>query len=62
MAKSIGMTRAKSKLAELVGRVAYGGEHFVLILAHAERLRVYAIATLDRDWRRASAFDVYTCP
>jgi predicted nucleic acid-binding protein len=32
-----------------------------LILAHAERLGVYAVATLDRDWRRASAFDVYTC-
>jgi len=30
MAKSIGMTQAKSKLAELVGRVAYGGERFVL--------------------------------
>jgi hypothetical protein len=30
MTKSIGMTQAKSKLAELVGRVAYGGEHFVL--------------------------------
>jgi len=32
-----------------------------LILAQAERLGVYAVATLDRDWRRASAFDVYTC-
>ena len=30
MDKSIGMTQAKSKLAELVSRVAYGGEHFVL--------------------------------
>ena len=26
----------------------------------AERLRVLAVATLDRDWRRAEAFDVYT--
>lgn len=32
-----------------------------LILAHAERLGVRAVATLDRDWRRASVFDVYTC-
>jgi len=32
-----------------------------LILAQAERLGVHAVATLDRDWRRASAFDVYTC-
>ena len=30
MDKSIGMAHAKSKLAELVGRVAYGGEHFIL--------------------------------
>jgi hypothetical protein len=29
MTKSIGMTQARSKLAELVGRVAYGGEHLV---------------------------------
>ena len=32
-----------------------------LILAQAERLGVHSVATLDRDWRRASAFDVYTC-
>jgi len=32
-----------------------------LILAEAERLGVLAVATLDRDWRRAAAFDVYTC-
>ncbi len=32
-----------------------------LILAQAERLGVQAVATLDRDWRRASPFDVYTC-
>ena len=32
----------------------------VLILAEAERLGVYTVATLDRDWQRASAFDVYT--
>ena len=31
-----------------------------LILAEAERLGVYAVATLDRDWQRANAFDVYT--
>jgi len=33
-----------------------------LILAQAERLEVWAVATLDLDWRRASGFDVYTCP
>jgi hypothetical protein len=33
-----------------------------LILAQAERLDVLAVATLDRDWRRATPFDVYTCP
>lgn len=32
-----------------------------LILAEAERLGVSAIATLDRDWRRVTVFDVYTC-
>jgi len=32
-----------------------------LILAHAERLGVLAVATLDQDWRRATLFDVYTC-
>ena len=32
-----------------------------LILAEAERLGVAAVATLDREWRRATAFDVYTC-
>ena len=32
-----------------------------LILAEAERLGVLAVATLDQDWRRAAAFDVYTC-
>lgn len=30
MVKSIGMTQAKSKLAELVARASYGGEQFVL--------------------------------
>lgn len=30
MDKSIGMAQAKSKLAELVGRAAYGGERFIL--------------------------------
>ncbi len=30
MDRSIGMAQAKSKLAELVGRVAYGGERFIL--------------------------------
>ncbi len=30
MDRSIGMAQAKSNLAELVGQVAYGGEHFVL--------------------------------
>jgi len=33
-----------------------------LILAEAERLGVPAVATLDRDWRRVTLFDVYTCP
>ena len=33
-----------------------------LILAHAERLGVRAVATLDRDWCRAKAFHVYTIP
>jgi len=33
-----------------------------LILAHAERLGVHAVATLDREWRRAKAFHVYTIP
>jgi predicted nucleic acid-binding protein len=32
-----------------------------LILAEAEQLGVLAVATLDQDWRRATAFDVYTC-
>ncbi len=32
-----------------------------LILAHAECIGVSAVATLDQDWRRVSAFDVYTC-
>lgn len=32
-----------------------------LILAQAEQLDVFAIATLDRDWQRASQFDIYTC-
>ena len=32
-----------------------------LILAEAARLGVSAVATLDRDWRRAVVFDVYTC-
>ncbi len=30
MARTIGMAEAKSKLADLVGQVAYGGQHFVL--------------------------------
>lgn len=33
-----------------------------LILAEAERLGVAAVATLDRDWRRVTEFDVYTTP
>jgi len=33
-----------------------------LILAEAERLSVPAVATLDRDWWRVAAFDIYTCP
>jgi predicted nucleic acid-binding protein len=32
-----------------------------LILAHAERIGVSAVATLDQDWRRITTFDVYTC-
>jgi predicted nucleic acid-binding protein len=32
-----------------------------LILAQAERLGVFAVATLDQDWQRAGQFDVYTC-
>ena len=32
-----------------------------LILAQAERLGISAVATLDKDWRRVSTFDVYTC-
>lgn len=32
-----------------------------LILSEAERLGVPAVATLDRDWQRATIFDVYTC-
>jgi len=32
-----------------------------LILAHAERLGVLAVATLDRDWQRVDQFDVYAC-
>ena len=32
-----------------------------LILAEAERLGVPAVATLDLDWWRVVAFDVYTC-
>lgn len=31
-----------------------------LILAEAERLGVPAVATLDRDWRRVTEFDIYT--
>jgi predicted nucleic acid-binding protein len=33
-----------------------------LILAEAERLGITAVATLDRDWRRVTEFDVYTTP
>ncbi len=33
-----------------------------LILAHAERLGVAAVATLDSDWRRVTEFDIYTTP
>jgi predicted nucleic acid-binding protein len=33
-----------------------------MILSEAERLGVMAVATLDLDWRRATAFDIYTCP
>lgn len=32
-----------------------------LILAEAERLGLRAVATLDQDWRRVTAFDIYTC-
>ncbi len=32
-----------------------------LILAHAERLGVSAVATLDQDWLRVAVFDIYTC-
>ena len=31
-----------------------------LILAQAERLGVNHVATLDREWRRATSFEVYT--
>jgi prevent-host-death family protein len=30
MDRSVGMAKAKSRLSELVGRVAYGGERFIL--------------------------------
>ena len=33
-----------------------------LILAESERLGVTAVATLDRDWRRVTEFDIYTTP
>ena len=33
-----------------------------LILTEAERLGVTAVATLDQDWRRVTAFDIYTSP
>lgn len=33
-----------------------------MILAEAERLSVMALATLDRDWRRITEFDIYTTP
>lgn len=33
-----------------------------LILAEAERLGVFAVATLDSDWRRVAEFDIYTTP
>lgn len=31
-----------------------------LILSHAEGLGVSAVATLDKDWERATDFDIYT--
>ena len=33
-----------------------------LILAEAERVGVKAVATLDKDWRRVTEFDIYTTP
>jgi predicted nucleic acid-binding protein len=57
MERAIGMAEAKSKFATAY----YLLPQDALILAEAERLGVLAVATLDQDWRRAAAFDVYTC-
>ena len=33
-----------------------------LILAEAEQMGITAVATLDKDWRRVTEFDIYTTP
>jgi predicted nucleic acid-binding protein len=46
----------------LLKGIAYLLPQDALILAEAERLGITAVATLDRDWRRVTEFDVYTTP
>ena len=48
MAHTIGMTKAKSKLSELVGQVAYGGQQFIL----ERRGRPMAVLISLEEYRR----------
>lgn len=48
MIRTIGMTEAKSKLSELVGQVAYGGQQFIL----ERRGRPMAVLISLEEYRR----------
>ena len=57
MDKTIGMAQAKSQLAELTGRVAYGGERFVL----ERRGRPVAILIGVEEYKRLRNLELAAC-
>lgn len=55
MERTIGMAEAKSKLAELVGQVKYGGDHFVLERRGQPMAVLVSVAEYERLQTQASA-------
>ena len=55
MERTIGMAEAKSKLAELVGQVKYGGDHFVLERRGQPMAVLVSVAEYERLQMQASA-------
>ncbi len=62
MEHPIGMAEAKSKLAELVGKVSYGGEHFVLERRGQPMAVLISVAEFERLQRQAGGPQQHDAP